>query len=59
MPLNVVFLRPQKWVSTKTLLLKHYYRREGKGSEKTIRKRVPKCFKPLSRRLKIVSAALL
>ena len=30
MPLNIVFLRPQiKLVSTKTLLLKHYYRRQG------------------------------
>ena len=31
MPLNIVFLRPQKLLSTKTLLLKHYYRRQGFG----------------------------
>ena len=30
MPLKVVFSRPPKWVSTKTLLLKHYDRRQGK-----------------------------
>ena len=29
MPLNIVFWRPSKLVSTKTLLLKHYYRRQG------------------------------
>ena len=29
MPLNKVFLRPPKLVLTKTLLLKHYYRRHG------------------------------
>ena len=29
MPLKIVFLRPPKLVSTKTLLLKHYYRRQG------------------------------
>ena len=29
MPFTLVFLRPQKLVSTKTLLLKHYYRRQG------------------------------
>ena len=29
MPLNIVFWRPQKLVSTKALLLKHYYRRQG------------------------------
>ena len=29
MPLSIVFLRPQKLVSTRTLLLKHYYRRQG------------------------------
>ena len=34
MPLNKVFLRPEKRVSTKTLLLKHYYRRQG-GSGST------------------------
>ena len=28
MPLNIVFLRPQKLVSTETLLLKHYNRRQ-------------------------------
>ena len=30
MPLKTVFSRPQNLVSTKTLLLKHYYRRLGK-----------------------------
>ena len=30
MPLNIVLLRPQKMVSTKTPLLKHYYRHQGK-----------------------------
>ena len=30
MPLDIVFSRPQKLVSTKTLLFKHYYRRQGK-----------------------------
>ena len=29
MPLKIAFLRPQKWSSTTTLLLKHYYRRQG------------------------------
>ena len=29
MPLKIVCLRPQKLVSTKTQLLKHYYRRQG------------------------------
>ena len=29
MPLKIVFLRPPKLVLTKTLLLKHYYRRQG------------------------------
>ena len=29
MPLKIVFLRPEKLVSTKTPLLKHYYRRQG------------------------------
>ena len=29
MPLNKVFLTPPKLVSTKTLLLKHYYSRQG------------------------------
>ena len=29
MPLDIVLLRPPKLVSTKTLLLKHYYRRQG------------------------------
>ena len=32
MPLNIVFSRPQNWSSTKTLLLKHYYRRQGNPS---------------------------
>ena len=31
MPLNIVFLEASKLVSTKTLLLKHYYRRQGKS----------------------------
>ena len=30
MPSKIVFSRPPKLVSTKTLLLKHYYRRQGK-----------------------------
>ena len=29
MPLKIVLLRPKKLVSTKSLLLKHYYRRQG------------------------------
>ena len=29
MPLNIVFLNPRNLVSTKTLLLKHYYHRQG------------------------------
>ena len=29
MPLNIVFFEASKLVSTKTLLLKHYYRRQG------------------------------
>ena len=29
MPLKIVFFEASKWVSTKTLLLKHYYRRQG------------------------------
>ena len=31
MPLNIVFLGASKLVSTKTLLLKHYCRRQGVG----------------------------
>ena len=30
MPLNIAFFEASKSVSTKTLLLKHYYRRQGK-----------------------------
>ena len=47
MPFNKVFLRLQKLVSTKTLLLKHYYRRqefkefEGEGGcGKEVRKQL-------------------
>ena len=29
MPLNIVFFEASKLVSTKTLLLKHHYRRQG------------------------------
>ena len=36
MPLKIVFLEAPKLVSTKTLLLKHYYRRQG-----TIRAIIP------------------
>ena len=33
MPLNIVFWRPQKWSRLKkTLLLKHYYRRQGRSN---------------------------
>ena len=32
MPLRIVFSRSQKLVSTKTQLLKHYYRRQGQSS---------------------------
>ena len=39
MPLKIVFLRPQKMVSTKTLLLKHYYRCQG-----LLKKQVILCF---------------
>ena len=31
MPLKIAFSRPENRVSTKTLLLKHYYRRQGTG----------------------------
>ena len=35
MPLNNVFLRPQNWSRVKILLLKHYYRRQGKEVSST------------------------
>ena len=35
MPLTVVFSRPQKWVLAKTLLVEHYYHRQGKFRQKT------------------------
>ena len=33
MPSNIVFLRASKLVSTKTLLLKHDYRRQGREAK--------------------------
>ena len=45
MPFKIVLLRPQKLVTTKTLLLKHYYRHQG--FLRKCSKIFPEVFEPL------------
>ena len=47
MPLNIVFFEASKSVSTKTLLLKHYYHREGKRGFVQLKEGPGCCYRAL------------